>query len=91
MTWDMKKTNSFLPYNRSDGYYYASTALFARGVCLSMPIMQCFATLYDAYQTALSIDAKSAFISTCKITFAAVRPHALARSCFARVMRNKTD
>ena len=65
----VKKNNSFLPYNRSgadtsDGYhvYFALTALCARGVCLSMPIMQCFATLYDAYKTALSWYAKSACI-----------------------------
>ena len=61
----VKKNNSILPYNRSgadtsDGYYYALTALCARGVCLSMPIIQCFATLYDAYKTALSWCAKSA-------------------------------
>mgnify|MGYP000526861687 CR=1 FL=1 len=55
-----EKNTPHFPYNRSDGYSYASTALFARGVCLSMPIMQCFATLYDAYKTALSWYAKSA-------------------------------
>ena len=35
--------------------------LFARGVCFMTPIKQCFATLYDAYKTALSMYAKSAY------------------------------